>query len=208
MGLQQWFILSKHAEEKKIRTNLKKLGCLFEAFLGAMFLDFNESNIGNVNAFEVVRCFLEKIFEKHIDWAELICSDDNYKNILQVKIQREFKVTPQYLELSSEDPESKFCMGVFLCIGQEMFQLTKDHAISIEHFRSYQEIHTYAQSHEGKVLVFLGQGQDKIKKKAEQLACFHALHAIKINISDNESVPLVLADSSSIIEGEKYYITK
>ena len=42
MGLHKWLILSKHAEEKKIRTNLKKLGCLFEAFLGALFLDFNK----------------------------------------------------------------------------------------------------------------------------------------------------------------------
>ena len=41
MGLHKWYILSKHAESKQIRTNLKKLGCLFEAFLGAIFLDFN-----------------------------------------------------------------------------------------------------------------------------------------------------------------------
>ncbi|NDB36077.1 MAG: hypothetical protein EB023_12220, partial [Flavobacteriia bacterium] len=32
MGLHKWLVLSKHAEEKRIRTNLKKLGCLFEAF--------------------------------------------------------------------------------------------------------------------------------------------------------------------------------
>ena len=31
--------------KKKTRTNLKKLGCLFEAFLGALFLDFNKINI-------------------------------------------------------------------------------------------------------------------------------------------------------------------
>ena len=36
IGLQKWFILSRHAEEKKTRTNLKKLGCLFEAFIGAI----------------------------------------------------------------------------------------------------------------------------------------------------------------------------
>ena len=41
MGLNKWYIMSKNAEEKKTRTNLKKLGCLFEAFLGALFLDFN-----------------------------------------------------------------------------------------------------------------------------------------------------------------------
>ena len=45
MGLHNWIILSKHAESKQIRTNLKKLGCLFESFIGAMFLDFNKINI-------------------------------------------------------------------------------------------------------------------------------------------------------------------
>jgi dsRNA-specific ribonuclease len=45
MGLHQWYIISKHAEEKNIRTNFKKLGCLFEAFIGALFLDFNVSGI-------------------------------------------------------------------------------------------------------------------------------------------------------------------
>ena len=45
MGLNKWYILSANAEEKKTRTNLKKLGCLFEAFLGALFLDFNKISI-------------------------------------------------------------------------------------------------------------------------------------------------------------------
>lgn len=42
MGLHKWLILSRNAEEKKTRTNLKKLGCLFESFIGALFLDFNK----------------------------------------------------------------------------------------------------------------------------------------------------------------------
>ncbi len=42
MKLHNWLIISKHAEEKKTRVNLKKLGCLFEAFLAAMFLDQNK----------------------------------------------------------------------------------------------------------------------------------------------------------------------
>ena len=37
MRLHNWLLLSNHAEEKKTRTNLKKLGCLFEAFLGRCF---------------------------------------------------------------------------------------------------------------------------------------------------------------------------
>ena len=42
MGLHKYLIISRNAEEKKIRTNYKKLGCLFEAFLGALFLDSND----------------------------------------------------------------------------------------------------------------------------------------------------------------------
>ena len=45
MGLHKWLILSRNAEEKKTRTNLKKLGCLFESFIGALFLDFNKISV-------------------------------------------------------------------------------------------------------------------------------------------------------------------
>jgi dsRNA-specific ribonuclease len=104
MGLHKWVILSKHAESKHIRTNLKKLGCLFEAFIGAMFLDFNKISVNDDDGwfqnvfvtgpgFQIAQKFVENIFEKHIDWIALIQNDDNYKNILQVKIQKEFKKT-------------------------------------------------------------------------------------------------------------------
>ena len=47
MGLNKWYVLSSNAEEKKTRTNLKKFGCLFEAFLGALFLDFNKIEVND-----------------------------------------------------------------------------------------------------------------------------------------------------------------
>ena len=110
MGLHRLFIISKHSEEKKTRTNLKKLGCLFEAFVGAMFLDFNHVSIHDDDkwfekvficgpGFQIAQIFIESVFEQHIDWTNLIKNDDNYKNILQVKIQKEFKTTPDYIEL-------------------------------------------------------------------------------------------------------------
>ena len=105
MGLHKWYILSRHSEEKKTRTNLKKLGCLFEAFLGALFLDFNKQTIKDEEdwfnnvfvtgpGFQIAQIFVEKVFEKHVDWMKLISEDTNYKNILQVQIQKEFKCTP------------------------------------------------------------------------------------------------------------------
>ena len=97
MGLHKWLVLSKHAEGKQIRTNLKKLGCLFESFIGAMFLDYNKIKVQDEGkwfenifitgpGFQIVQKFVETVFEKHVDWINLIRNDDNYKNILQVKI--------------------------------------------------------------------------------------------------------------------------
>ena len=62
MGLHKYYIISKHAEEKKTRTNLKKLGCLFESFLGALFLDFNKIQIKDEDSwFESVFCYWTRI---------------------------------------------------------------------------------------------------------------------------------------------------
>ena len=109
MGLNKWIIISRNAEEKKIRSNYKKLGCLFEAFLGALFLDANDikiddssrlfANYFNVGpGFQICQLFIESIYETLVDWNEILENDDNFKNIFQVKIQKEFKI---------------FCLGMF-----------------------------------------------------------------------------------------------
>jgi len=187
MHLNKWLILSKHAEEKKIRTNLKKLGCLFESFLGALFLDFNKISVKDEEGwfqnvfvtgpgFQIAQKFVENIFEKHIDWIALIQNDDNYKNILQVKIQKEFKVTPHYLEIE-HDLENGYKMGVYLCIGQPIHAVSVHNATHIDQVKTFKEIQEWIVK-VGKVLIFLGEGQHKIKRKAEQIACNEALQKI------------------------------
>uniref|UniRef100_A0A6C0AUA8 RNase III domain-containing protein n=1 Tax=viral metagenome TaxID=1070528 RepID=A0A6C0AUA8_9ZZZZ len=193
MGLHKWFILSKHAETKQIRTNLKKLGCLFEAFIGALFLDFNKIQVKDEGkwfenlfvvgpGFQMAQIFIENVFEKHVDWINLIKNDDNYKNILQVKIQKEFKVTPDYMEIEEHSVENGYKMGVYLCLGQPVHNMKPEHAIPLSQFRSYSEMHQYMSTH-NKMFVFLGEGKYKIKKKAEQMACEDAIR--KLNLIEN-----------------------
>jgi len=188
MKLNQWLILSKHAEEKKIRTNLKKLGCLFEAFVGALFLDYNKIQIHDEEnwfsnvfvtgpGFQMAQKFIENIFERHIDWIALIQNDDNYKNILQVKIQKEFKVTPHYVEME-HDQDNGFKMGVYLCLGQAIYEANMAYAIHIDRVNGFQYVQNYVQQN-GSILLFLGEGQHKIKRKAEQIACKQALDKIE-----------------------------
>jgi dsRNA-specific ribonuclease len=188
MGLHKWVVLSKHAESKDIRTNLKKLGCVFEAFLGAIFLDYNRMEVKDEGhlfenlflsgpGFQIAQIFVESVFEKHVDWMNLIRNDDNYKNILQVKIQKEFKITPEYMEVSAQNADTGYHMGVYLCLGQPVFGLTHQHSIPCSTFANFQEIHDYMSKH-SKVFIFLGEGKHKIKKKAEQIACEFAIKII------------------------------
>lgn len=190
MGLHKWLIISKHAEEKKIRTNLKKLGCLFEAFIGAIFLDFNKVVVKDEEnwfqnmfvtgpGFQIAQKFIEDVFEKHIDWIALIENDDNYKNILQVKVQKEFKVTPHYLEIE-HDVDFGYKMGVFLCLGQAIHTVSPTNATNISVFKNFRAIQEQFNA-KGKVFIFMGEGQHKIKRKAEQIACEEAIKFIEAN---------------------------
>ena len=188
MVLHKYYIISKHAEEKKTRTNLKKLGCLFEAFLGALFLDFNkieikdeESWFANVfvtgPGFQMAQIFIESIFEKHVDWIKLIQDDDNYKNILQVKIQKRFQDTPHYIEISHTD-DYGYEMGVYLCLGQKIHEVDKKNAIDFQRYGSFDKIYEILEN-DGNIFVFLGKGIHKIKRKAEQMACEETLKIIE-----------------------------
>lgn len=120
--------------------------------------------------------FINRIFETHIDWVALIQNDDNYKNILQVKIQKEFKVTPHYLEIE-HDIDHGYKMGVYLCLGQNIYNLTHSHSVNISLFNNFKAIHEYVEAHT-KVLIYMGEGQHKIKRKAEQVACNEAINSI------------------------------
>ena len=188
MKLYKWFIMSKHAEEKNTRMNFKKLGCLFEAFLAALFLDVNKLSIKDEDGwfdntfvtgpgFQMAQIFIESIYEKHVDWVQLIKTDDNYKNKLQVLIQKEFKITPEYLEFS-HDIEVGYEMGVYLCLGQEIHEVKIGNAIDFNMFGSFAKIHAKLAENDGKLFIFMGKGTHKIKKKAEQIACEQTLNKL------------------------------
>ena len=191
MGLQKYYVISRHAEEKNIRNNLKKLGCLFEAFIGAIFLDYNRISIKDEygwfeNVFkcgpglQMAQTFVENVFEKHVDWTNLINNDDNYKNKLQVIIQKEFKITPDYVELrtpkldDADDNDRLYVMGVYICFGQNIHNAKISEASTFDSLGSFKSIHDCLEKQD-KLLVFLTKAEHKIKKKAEQLACDQAI---------------------------------
>lgn len=203
MGLHNWYIISRNAEEKNTRTNLKKLGCLFEAFVGALFLDFNKINIHDEDkwfdnvfvtgpGFQIAQTFIENVFEKHVNWIKLIKDDDNYKNIFQVKIQKAFKTTPTYL-LIEQTEEDGYEVGVYLALNVPVQDIIHQNAQIMKDKIYFSELQKLYEKN-GSLFILFATSKHKIKKKAEQTACELALD----KIIDDSIVPICDPISGSV----------
>lgn len=95
IGIDRFYIISKHNEEAcNGRTNLKKLGDILEAFIGALWIDSNYN-------FQVVYKFIIGLIEKYINIPKILMNNRNYKEQLQKIYQSKFHKTPTYKILSS-----------------------------------------------------------------------------------------------------------
>ena len=175
LGLHRWCLLSKEAESRNVRTNLKRLGCLFEAWIGAIFVDHN----GGAGGYAAATTFIQNVLEEHVDWQKLITTDDNYKNLLQMRIQKVFKITPEYVELG-RSKDKGYRMGVFLALGAPIHAFSIDAALPYSKFGSLTAIAEKEEDTQP-LLVHLGDGEHKVKKKAEQKACLVALRRIVLS---------------------------
>jgi len=100
IGLDRYYIISRHNEESPAiagRTNTKKLGDIFEAFIGALWTDCG-------NRFAVVYAFVTNVMETYVEIEEVVTGATNYKDLFQKYCQRDLKCTPTY-EMLSNDPK-------------------------------------------------------------------------------------------------------
>lgn len=189
IGFPKWFMISKHTEQKNLRQNFKKLGCLFEAFVGALFLDFNRISIHDEDkwfdnvfqcgpGYQVAQLFVEHVFDNYIDWTRITKQSENYKRPLQELLQSEFKTTPHLMEISSYSNEFGYTMGVYLVLGEPTHGKTHKGALPKTTFRSFEGIHIHM-AQNSCIYLFLGEGTHKIKQTAEQSACKTAIELLK-----------------------------
>jgi ribonuclease-3 len=113
IGFHHWIILSRHVEEVcNGRRNLRILGSMLEAWVGAMYLDIAETNPGG--AFLRIRTWLINLFETQVDFVSLISEDNNFKDQLLKWYQATYHTPPKYKEVKVEGPlhDRTFTMGV------------------------------------------------------------------------------------------------
>jgi ribonuclease-3 len=111
VGLNQWAILSRHVEEIcNGRQNLRILGSLLEAWIGAMYSQ--EENPGH--GFQVCYEWIVNLMERHVDFVQFIIEDTNYKDQLLRFFQAEYHQPPRYKEVAVVGPphDRIFTIGV------------------------------------------------------------------------------------------------
>jgi ribonuclease-3 len=111
IGINQWIILSRHMEEVcDGRNNLRILGSMFEAWIGALY--FQEEDVGR--GMQQCNDFIIRVIERHIDFIQIIMEDTNYKDQLLRRFQSLYHQPPRYKEISVVGPPHNriFTMGV------------------------------------------------------------------------------------------------
>jgi ribonuclease-3 len=94
LKLNDFLIISKNVETIGGRTNDRIIEDIFEAFVCAIFLDLG---------FKYAEVFIIRILEEHLD-IDVVEEDNNYKDILLRKCQKEFQTNPEYELITTTGP--------------------------------------------------------------------------------------------------------
>lgn len=112
IGFPKFAIISKQVEESNGRTNYKIMEDIFEAFIGALFIDFqtlddkvilpSKINLEPItgSGYYIAEKWIISIIEKYIDFSEIIMQKNNYKDILVNYMQHNLQDTPKFFELN------------------------------------------------------------------------------------------------------------
>jgi len=105
IGLNKFIVISKHIEDScDGRNNLNILEDVFEAFIGAIFLD---------NNYETIKEILLNIIEKYIDFTDIIIKNNNHKEQIIKYLQHNYKENPKYKDINSDNDKLYRCELLF-----------------------------------------------------------------------------------------------
>ena len=125
MGFAKWIVLSRHVEEVcNGRRNLRILGSMLEAWVGALHLDLANKDPGR--AFARVQTWLINLFETKVNFCDLIAEDNNFKDQLLNYYQATYHQPPRYKEVDVQGSlhDRTFTMGVLAPDGSVVASAT------------------------------------------------------------------------------------
>ena len=104
-----YIIMSRYVEDIcEGRSSVKLLEDCMEAFLGAIYLDFNriekeDLDIEYSMGIHVAKEFINALIDSKVDFADLILNDYNYKDQLMKYFQKEYQTNPKYDSTCDQD---------------------------------------------------------------------------------------------------------
>ncbi len=115
-GLQNLIIMSKHEEKQGCRNLNSICACVFEAVLGAYYLD---------GKFDEIIKYIEKTFKPYIDEVSTHFERFNAKAILQEYTQEKTKDRPVYRVIKETGPEHKKEFEIEVIYNNEVLAVEK-----------------------------------------------------------------------------------
>ena len=94
IGFPKYAIISKQVEDANGRNNYKIMEDIFEAFIGALYLDFD------TEGYNISKKWIIYIIENYVDLAEIILSRSNYKDMLVSYMQHHLQDQPKFYEIN------------------------------------------------------------------------------------------------------------
>jgi ribonuclease-3 len=116
IGLNRFYVISRHNEDSVAidgRNNTKKLGDIFEAFLGALWTDCG-------HRFTIVYAFVVAVLEAHLEIEEVVTSATNYKDLFQKHCQKVLGCTPTYVMLANDPKKGEIRVAVLDAEGKQI----------------------------------------------------------------------------------------
>jgi ribonuclease-3 len=112
IGFPKYAIISKQVEETGGRNNYKIMEDIFEAFIGAIYMDFQLDEDMPIlpehikmtplsgAGFHIAEQWIIYIIENYLDMSELITTKNNYKDMLVSHMQHQLQDIPRFYELN------------------------------------------------------------------------------------------------------------
>jgi ribonuclease-3 len=96
LKLNEFVLLSNQIEANNGRKNKNILEDTFEAFIGAIFLDFEEKEQAG---FKHAHDWIVNVLEEYVDFTELMTQHTNFKDKLVKHCQHNFQFIPKFYEI-------------------------------------------------------------------------------------------------------------
>ena len=175
LNLQEYAIIARNMELNGSRNDdISLMKGVFEAFIGALSLEIS---------YDECRKFLINLFERDIDFAELLNRDDNYKEKLMQYFHKMKWKEPVYEEKEKVDYENNDNSdNSDNSDKEETMGEKKNSDIRTTIGNQEREFIMYIKNKEGDIL---GIGTGNTKNKGEQNAAHDAL--IRLGVLNNES---------------------